>query len=317
MNLPRQPDVQFFAGRSLPSRLTDLPFRVVRAVANRYPISAGSMALIDTAATWIGSRKVAGTVLEVDADGVRALWVSAPNVTTKRRTVLHVHGVGFVFGTPEMYLNAAVRLSAATNARVLLFDYRHPPVANVAEMAADCLTVYRWLVRRKSPGRVIVSGDSAGGNLAFGMLAAARDSGLTMPAGLITFSGWLDPDDRGGEQVCDAMWPRHFAAEAAELCCDINGLSALVRPLDMDVTDFPPTLLQAGSTEPLAMSNRLMATKLAKARVPVSLQLWQDQIHVFQLVVGFLPESRDALDQIAAFVDKLGLSRSGRRLGVV
>ncbi|WP_051090798.1 alpha/beta hydrolase [Smaragdicoccus niigatensis] len=315
--MSRQPDMQFFAGRSLASRLTALPFRVVRAVANRYPISAGSMALVDSAAKWVGSRNVAGTVLEVDADGVRALWVSAPNVTTKRRTILHIHGGGFVFGTPEMYLNAAVRLSAATNARVLLFDYRHPPVANVAEMAADCLTVYRWLVRRKSPGRVVVSGDSAGGNLAFGMVAAARDSGLPIPAGLLTFSGWLDPDDRGGEHECDAMWPRHFAAEASEYCYDADGLSALVRPLDMDLTDFPPTLLQAGSTEPLAVSNRHMATKLAQARVPVSLQLWQDQIHVFQLVVGFLPESREALSQIAAFVDDVGLSQPARRLGVV
>ncbi|MGJ6127079.1 alpha/beta hydrolase fold domain-containing protein [Mycolicibacterium sp. Y3] len=242
----------------------------------------------------------------VDIDGVPAIWVRAASVLSPSRTILHVHGGGFMFGTPDMYRAAAVRLSAATNSRVLLFDYRHPPHSGVEAMASDCLTVYRWVLAQVPPDELLVSGDSAGGNLAFGMLAGARDAKLAMPAGLVTMSAWLDPDyrHRRGEPR-DAFFALRFARRAARLCSDRTGLAAQVRPLDLDLAGLPPTLMQLGSTEPLVPGNRRMADQLAGANVPVTLQLWQDQIHVFQLLVWFLPETRAALAEIAIFADRV------------
>jgi acetyl esterase/lipase len=178
-------------------------------------------------------------------------------------------------------------------------------------MAADCLAVYRWLVAQRRPDQLIISGDSAGGNLAFGMLTAARDQGLPMPAGLIAVSAWLDLGYRHPRSAPrDAFFALRFARRAAALCSDDNGPRPEVRPLELDLQGLPPTLMQIGSTEPLVPGNRQMAATLAAAGVPVELQLWENQVHVFQAFAAVLPEGRAAIAEIAGFVD--GATSSAR-----
>ncbi|MFD9961709.1 alpha/beta hydrolase [Amycolatopsis sp. NPDC058986] len=242
----------------------------------------------------------------VDAAGVPARIARASTVVAPKRTILHMHGGGFVFGSAAVYREFAYRLSRAADAEVILFDYRHPPQHNADAMTGDCLAVYQWARHRNPALPLVVSGDSAGSNLAVGTLVAARDAGLAMPTALISLSGWYDLDYRHPRRAPrDAFFSLPFAARSARMLGAGTNLPPSLRPLEADLTGLPPTLLQLGAREPLREGNRRLATTLGAAGVPVQLQLWQHQVHVFQLFSALLPEGRHALDEITTFLDNL------------
>ena len=73
----------------------------------------------------------------------------------------------------------------------------------------------------------------------------------------------------------------------------------------MPLADMPPALIQIGSREILMPDAELMANRLVAAGVPCDLQVWENQVHVFQAAAAWVPEARAAIDEIALFVQSL------------
>jgi len=118
-----------------------------------------------------------------------------PQVGRPDRTVLYFHGGGYVSGSPpERYLPLAAAVALAANARVHVVDYRLAPETPFPGAFDDCLHAYHWLVTHggAKPQRLAVLGDSAGGNLAVAVTAAARDQGLALPARIALISPLAD-----------------------------------------------------------------------------------------------------------------------------
>jgi acetyl esterase/lipase len=61
---------------------------------------------------------------------------------------------------------------------------------------------------------------------------------------------------------------------------------------------------KATSLEILACDAEIMAQRLATAGVPCTLQLWEKQLHVFQMFGELLPESRNATAETGSFISK-------------
>ncbi|KAK7905223.1 hypothetical protein WMY93_017830 [Mugilogobius chulae] len=92
-----------------------------------------------------------------------------------RRAVIYLHGGGWCLGSPRMspYDSLARRIVKELNAVVLSVDYRlapphHFPVPyEDVYRAVKCFLQHEVLAQYSvHPGRIAVSGDSAGGNLA-------------------------------------------------------------------------------------------------------------------------------------------------------
>ena len=78
-----------------------------------------------------------------------------------------------------------------------------------------------------------------------------------------------------------------------------------VSPLYGEFVNPPPVLLQVGQSEILLDDSRRIAEVLRKAGGTVQLDVWPGCPHVWQLLDGYLPEGRQALTSVAAFVDRL------------
>jgi acetyl esterase/lipase len=118
-----------------------------------------------------------------------------PQVGQPDRTVLYFHGGGYVSGSPpERYLPLAAAVALAANARVHVVDYRVAPETPFPGAFDDCLRAYHWLVTHSGadPQRPAVLGDSAGGNLAVAVTAAARDQGWALPGRIALISPLAD-----------------------------------------------------------------------------------------------------------------------------
>ncbi|CAF1369522.1 unnamed protein product [Adineta steineri] len=89
----------------------------------------------------------------------------------KKTTIIYFHGGGFAVGSIETYDQATYLLANLTRTIVIAVEYRLTPEHRFPSGLEDCLTVSRELFQNEdkyqiNSNRIILSGDSAGGNLA-------------------------------------------------------------------------------------------------------------------------------------------------------
>jgi acetyl esterase/lipase len=247
------------------------------------------------------------TATPVDAGGVPAEWVTAPN-SGDDTVVLYLHGGGYVIGSIVTHRDLAGRIARAARARVLLIDYRLAPEHPFPAAVDDAVTAYSWLLQQGvAPGNIALSGDSAGGGLAVATLLAIRDRGLPRPAAAACISPWVDLEGVGLSLTTRAALDPMVQIDGLRDMASqyLGGASArepLASPLHADLAGLPPLLIQVGTSETLFDD----ATRLdAKARcegVEVHFEAWDEMVHVWHMFAGMLPEGQAAIEHIGAFV---------------
>lgn len=195
--------------------------------------------------------------------GVRVLRFAASGPA--ELAVLHFHGGGYRMGMPEAAGPYARLLADRCGVDVWCPAYRLAPEHPFPAGLNDGWTVASALMM-ETPGRLVLSGDSAGGGLAASLTAELVASGMP-PAGLVLHSPWLDltvsSESYRRNADSDPLFSRASACEAAELylqghACD----DPLVSPLFARLEGFPPTLITVGKGEVLCEDARRMYQRL-------------------------------------------------------
>ena len=133
-----------------------------------------------------------------DLCGVPVVFIDIADVKP-HGTIFHIHGGGFALGSAAGSVGLASALARKTGMRAVSVGYRLAPEHPYPAALQDVTAAYQALAGQAGgAGHIVVSGESAGGNLAVGLLVAGRAQGLMMPAAAVLFS----PDDgsRGDRQ---------------------------------------------------------------------------------------------------------------------
>lgn len=245
----------------------------------------------------------------ISAAGVPAEWVTAPGARHDA-AILYLHGGGYVIGSIKSHRELASRLSRACGLRVLLIDYRLAPQHPHPAAVEDATAAYRWLLRTGlAASRIAIAGDSAGGGLTVATLVALRDAGLPAPAAGICLSPWVDLEGIGESMTTkaavDPMVQRDGLTKMAAMYLGgQNARTPLAAPLYANLSGLPPLLIQVGTAETLLDDSTRLAERARKAGVDVTLEPWEDMIHVWQVFAAMLPEGREAIERIGAFVQR-------------
>ena len=85
---------------------------------------------------------------------------------------------------------------------------------------------------------------------------------------------------------------------------DVDRRTPTASPLFADLTGLPPLLVQVGSGELLVDDAKRFAERATTAGVDVTLEVWDDVFHVWHAFADLLPEARDAIARIGAYVDQ-------------
>jgi monoterpene epsilon-lactone hydrolase len=243
----------------------------------------------------------------VDAGGVPAEWVTAPGATPER-IILYLHGGGYVVGSIRSHCELASRLSKAAAARVLLIGYRLAPEHPHPAAVEDATAAYRWLLSQGiSTNRIVVAGDSAGGGLAIAALVALHESGEPLPAAGVCLSPWVDLEGMGDSMTSKAAVDPIIQTDglkrmAAMYLGGRDPRTPLAAPLYAELSGLPPLLIQVGSAEMLLDDATRLAERARKAGVDVTLEVWDDMIHVWHVFATLLPEARQAIDAVGGFI---------------
>jgi monoterpene epsilon-lactone hydrolase len=240
--------------------------------------------------------------------GVRATWYGAPELATRKGTLLYLHGGAWCVHLPALYGAFAAKLSALTGLRVLLVDYRLAPEHPFPAAVDDCLAVYRSVMESAGTRPHVIAGDSAGGNLSLITLMRARDAQLPLPSCAVLLSPATDIALSGPSIRYNAKADPMFSAGAGDLlpsmyCPDLDRMDPLISPLYGNWANLPPLFFMAGSTEMLLDDSVRAHDRAQQAGTNSRIDVWPDMPHVFPLF-SMLPEARHALGDIAAFIEQ-------------
>jgi monoterpene epsilon-lactone hydrolase len=242
--------------------------------------------------------------------GVPAITLE-PLTSGPDRTVLYFHGGGYVTGSPpDRYLPLAAAVALAANARVHVVDYRLAPETRFPGAFDDCFCAYDWLVTHGNvdPQSLTVLGDSAGGNLAVAVTAAARDQGLALPACVAVISPLADLTLSGSSMEerkhLDPLVTREMlASTVTEYLAGADPRDPRCSTIFADMHGLPPILIQVGENEILYDDAIRIRDAANTADVNVTFESLRHGFHVWPVFISAgLPESAAAIEHLVSFV---------------
>ncbi|WP_425091219.1 alpha/beta hydrolase [Tropicimonas sp. S265A] len=254
--------------------------------------------IAETSAT-LSSRPPAGTRTRWVGD---CLYLTPPGVPEDAGVVFHIHGGGFVLGSPRTHAALAAYMAQAAGLRAVLPRYPLAPEAPFPAARDACIAAWEAVCETgKTP--VAISGDSAGGCLALQVLLHVRDTGRTLPARVGLISPLADltgtapelHENRHSEHLIPERWAR---SSIAGYLAGADPTSPEVSPLFADLSGLPPARIQYSETEVLAGD----AKRLAKALPQAELSPLPDLPHLFHIYAGFSPAAQDALADLGRFL---------------
>ena len=244
-----------------------------------------------------------------DERPVAGEWVvSRDSEGASAGAVLYLHGGGYVVCSPRTHRPITSRLALDTGLPVLAPRYRLAPEHPFPAPLEDAVAAYRWLLARGVPASgIVLAGDSAGGHLAATMAGEICRLGLPSPAGIVLFSPWVDLTCelslRAQERARDPYISAVSARRVARLVVGPAGFDdPRLALLTCAWKDTPPVLIQVGGDEVLRPEAEALAAALDRAGADCELQVWDGQMHVFQILNRVLPEAAAAMRDAARFV---------------
>jgi acetyl esterase len=235
----------------------------------------------------------------------RAYWPKAP--AEPLGAVIWLHGGGWCVGDLEGFDRVCRSLCNAAGAVVISVDYRlapeHPyPAAVVdADLAVAWATGHGAAQLGYDPARVVIGGDSAGGNLA---TIAARHNPRSLRAQLLVYPA-VDAamDSPSYREFCD--FPM-LSADAMDWCWRTylgdSGLGQAdpdVSPLRAtDLAGVPPAFIAVAGHDVLRDEGVAYAEALEAAAVPVTLRRYDDMTHGFLRWGGAVDRTRELISEL-------------------
>ncbi|KAH8433895.1 uncharacterized protein LDX57_011531 [Aspergillus melleus] len=285
---------------------------------------------------------------------VGAVWYTAPSVpqpslsTPPARLAIHFHGGAYVLGGARQMESGwgPEVLSTALSCPVLQPQYRLSVAENASFPAAlqDAITVYAYAlnVLRVPADQIILSGESAGGNLVLAVLRylnnAAASSGappLPLPRAALLWSPWVDlsraAEDKasshprrgmdylfgelvawGRERFIPEGWEDEHKQPQSQSQNQANPTLpsdkfAYISPLRNEFYSPTPVFVQTGTAEILyedhVQFDRGMEEQGTKVEMLEIVNAPHDTFGA-GLLVGFAKEAEDAARRAARFVDE-------------
>jgi acetyl esterase/lipase len=228
-----------------------------------------------------------------------------------RGLVVYLHGGGWVSGDLETHAGVCRALAQGSGACVLAVDYRRPPEHRFPTAVEDAAAAVLWAHASArglgaDPDRLVLAGDSAGGNIAAaatGLLAARQAMPLQLLV-LICPILELAPLHPSRQAFAEGYFidPARVAEDAQMYLEDLDqAANPLASPLRIpDLSGFPPVRLHLAEFDPFRDEGLAFADRLAGAGVLASAKVHPGMIHYFYALARAIPKARTILAEIGA-----------------
>lgn len=247
-------------------------------------------------------------VFEDRLGGVPVLRVRPANWKPTGRTLVYLHGGGYVFFSARTSLTVPALMASQSGDEVISVDYTLAPHADWKGITDQVLAAWRGLLAEGvDPRSAGLFGDSAGGGMAAGAVLKMRDQAVPLPGALYLMSPWADITATGDTIMTLAAWDPTLESQMLSW-----GASAYAKPADQKnpyvspvygdySRAFPPTLIQAGTRE-IFLSHAVRQYQAIRAGGHEAvLDIYEGMPHVWEALAPAIPETQTAIARASDF----------------
>ena len=247
-----------------------------------------------------------GDIETIDIAGISCRQLTPPGWSIERDScIVYAYGGGYISGSTCEDQIITAGLAQLSGLRIVMVEYRLSPEHSYPLPQQNMRQVYSALLDQYGAERLVVSGESAGGNQALSLMQYARDSGLALPRCAALFSPWCDLANQGDSHVFndsrDPTLNNAYVDVAASLHagdCPLDDPG--VSPIHGDMGGLPPCIITTGSRDLLLSQCLRLAAKLRAAGVECDLRVWDGLWHVFEFYP--IPEAQLSIAEVAEFI---------------
>ena len=227
----------------------------------------------------------------------------------QRRTptlLYYIHGGGFVLGSLQSHHAICAELAEHAGAELVSVDYRLAPEHVWPAQTDDCFAVLQHLLAKGH--KVVLIGDSAGGNLAAGLSIRARDSGLPgivgqaliypVLGGDLVSGSYTQMAEAPGLTTADVLYFREVLQAPAD--------APVAHPLLLQsLSGLPPTYITVAHFDPLRDDGRAFAGRLAEAGIEVWFREEPQMVHAWLRARYMSDGARQGFEALCAAVGRM------------
>ncbi len=218
--------------------------------------------------------------------------------------VVYFHGGGWTCGDLDTHDSVCRGIAAHGYCAVVAVDYRLGPEHKFPAAVEDAVTALQWVAANASSlgvdaARIVVAGESAGGNLAAVAALALRDPGPRLAMQVLVYPVT--------DQAADTDSLRRFAQgysltrellqwyQRNYLRDERDRSDWRASPLRAkDHSRLPPAYVITAGFDPLLDEGKAYAERLAQAGVDVTYECFEGQIHGFLPMAGAIAAAHHA-----------------------
>ena len=257
--------------------------------------AAGGPAMAETTDRWVAARG-------------RRIYCRVYRPVTDRTLPVLVwfHGGGWVWASVDTHDRLCREYAAAAGVAVVSVDYALSPEAKFPQAIEECAAVVRHVANHGSDwgldgSRILLGGDSAGGNLCLATALLLRDQGGPALRGLVAYYPVCDSRfdtesyqqfGAGGYGLNKERMAFYWSVYATHEGDRSHPLAAVLRA---DLRGLPPVLVHLAELDVLRSEGEALIGKLREAGVPVEAETFKGLVHGFVRASEFVGQSRTAM----------------------
>lgn len=248
--------------------------------------------------------------------------VFTPKYLRTQEVILFFHGGGWVSGNIESYTQTCADMAEQTGRQVLSVDYRLAPEYPFPCAVEDCYQIARELFLRSTPpeaaaDRIILMGDSAGGNLAAVVSLMAADRGeFRVKKQILLYPSTYNDHSNTSPFPSITQNGRGFLLTSKMICNyqdlyiqnknDLN--SRYFAPLLSNHLEHQPrTLLITAEYDPLRDEGEAYGEKLRRFGNNITIHRMKDALHGFFSLPLPFPQVRQCYQWMNEFLDGVNI----------
>ena len=242
--------------------------------------------------------------------GAFPTYVATPRGREATRTLVWLHGGGYMAPIDPFQVRYAVRLAGAIGARLVMPDYPLAPEHTWRDSFEPLVAlVGRWCAdAAPTPGAgVVLGGDSAGGGYALALALGVRDRGGPQPERLVLHAPWVDlttstPETDGLDPLDPWLFIGKLRAYARWWAGSPEDLARPeVSPALGDLHGLPRAIVFQGTRDLLWPGTRLLVRRAEEAGWDLTYVEEDGLLHVYP-ILPVIPEARRAFRQTLAWL---------------
>ncbi|WP_312490666.1 alpha/beta hydrolase [Pseudomonas cremoris] len=250
---------------------------------------------------------------------IRSYLPTTPTPPNGWPCLLYMHGGGWVVGGLDSHDFICFELANTLQVLVIAIDYRLAPEYPFPAAYNDCRAVWQAIQAGQGPyaidlQRLVVAGDSAGGNLAAALCLGLRDDGQPLPrAQVLVYPGLGGPADLPSRRDCMDAPLLSSADTDCYLALYLLGTekpSAYAMPLlAKDFSGLPKAFIAVAQFDPLRDDGMLYAERLHAAGVTTLLYPGKGLVHGCLRARRQVPEVDRLYDYLLDYLRSEGLTQ--------